>query len=55
MIDEGVPDLLVAFPGVKRTADMIRRARKAGVTVLVVDGVSEIPLPGTGLLCSEDS
>jgi hypothetical protein len=38
MIDEGKPDLIVAFPGVKRTADMIRRARRSSVTVLLIDG-----------------
>jgi len=41
MIDEGKPDLVVAFPGVKRTADMIRRARLAGVTTLLIDGASD--------------
>ena len=34
MIDEGQPDLVVAFPGGKGTADMIRRARAAGVDVV---------------------
>ena len=33
MIDEGKPDLLVAFPGGNGTADMIRRARDAGVEI----------------------
>lgn len=33
MLDEGKPDLVVAFPGGRGTADMIRRARKAGVDV----------------------
>lgn len=33
MLDEGKPDLVVAFPGGKGTADMVRRARKAGVEV----------------------
>lgn len=33
MLDEGKPDLVVAFPGGRGTADMVRRARKAGVTV----------------------
>jgi hypothetical protein len=33
MIDEGKPDLVVAFPGGKGTADMVRRAKAAGITV----------------------
>lgn len=33
MLDEGKPDLVVAFPGGRGTADMIRRARAAGVPV----------------------
>lgn len=37
MLDEGKPDLVVAFPGGSGTADMVRRARKAGVEVIVVE------------------
>jgi hypothetical protein len=33
MIDEGKPDLVVAFPGGKGTADMVRRARAAGIEI----------------------
>jgi hypothetical protein len=33
MIDEGKPDIVVAFPGGNGTADMIRRAEAAGITV----------------------
>ena len=33
MIDEGKPDLVIAFPGGAGTADMIRRAKKAGIEV----------------------
>lgn len=33
MIDEGKPDLVVAFPGGSGTADMERRARRAGIEV----------------------
>lgn len=33
MIDEGKPDLVVAFPGGRGTADMIARAKSAGVEV----------------------
>lgn len=30
------PDMVVAFPGGSGTADMVRRARAAGVTVMIV-------------------
>lgn len=33
MIDKGRPDLVVAFPGGRGTADMVRRARAAGIKV----------------------
>lgn len=33
MIDEGKPDLVVAFPGGKGTANMIRLAKKANIPV----------------------
>lgn len=36
MIDEGKPDLVVAFPGGKGTADMVRRTTAAGVPVRTV-------------------
>lgn len=35
---EGKPDLVVAFPGGRGTADMVKRARAAGVEVIEVDG-----------------
>jgi hypothetical protein len=31
MIDEGKPDLVIAFPGGRGTADMVSRARAAGI------------------------
>ncbi len=36
MLDEGKPDMVVAFPGGRGTADMVRRAKAAGVRVLDV-------------------
>ena len=36
MIDEYRPDLVVAFPGGRGTADMMARARKAGLTVIEI-------------------
>jgi hypothetical protein len=38
MLDEGKPNLIVAFPGGRGTADMLSRARAAGVPVEVVGG-----------------
>ena len=35
MLAEGQPDVVVAFPGGKGTADMIRQAREAGIEVKV--------------------
>lgn len=37
MLDEGKPDLVIAFPGGKGTAMMIDIAKKAGVEVIEVD------------------
>jgi hypothetical protein len=34
---KGKPDLVIAFPGGRGTADMVARARKAGVPVEVVE------------------
>lgn len=36
MLDEGKPELVVAFPGGRGTADMVRRARAAGVEVMEI-------------------
>lgn len=33
MIDEGKPDLVIAFPGGRGTEDMVRRAKAAGIEV----------------------
>jgi predicted Rossmann-fold nucleotide-binding protein len=38
MLDEGKPDLVVAFPGGAGTADMVRRAAAAGITVMQEGG-----------------
>lgn len=37
MIDEARPDLVVAFQGGRGTADMVQRARIAGIQILEVD------------------
>jgi len=37
MLQEGKPDLCVAFPGGRGTADMVKKCRAAGVPVLFVD------------------
>ena len=36
MLREGTPDLVVAFPGGKGTANMIKQAKEAGVSVYEV-------------------
>jgi len=36
MLDEGKPDLVLAFPGGRGTADMVRRAKRAGVQVVEI-------------------
>jgi hypothetical protein len=36
MLEFGKPDLVVAFPGGRGTADMISKARKAGIEVCEV-------------------
>ena len=41
LLDEGQPDLVVAFPGSAGTADMVRRAKSAGVPTR---GVAQTPL-----------
>jgi hypothetical protein len=37
MLEEGKPDLVVAFPGGKGTAHMVELAKKAGVEVIQID------------------
>jgi len=39
MIDEGKPDRVIAMPGGRGTADMISRARAAGIEVVEVENV----------------
>lgn len=36
MLDEGKPDLVIAFPGGRGTADMVKKARRAGVQVVEI-------------------
>jgi hypothetical protein len=36
MLDEGQPQLVVAFPGGRGTADMVGRAQRAGIRVAMV-------------------
>jgi hypothetical protein len=53
MLDEGKPDLVVAFPGGRRTADMVRRARAAGVEVIEAaaetNSMSQLPESATSI------
>lgn len=36
MLTQGRPDLVVAFPGGRGTADMVKKARRAGVEVVEI-------------------
>lgn len=38
MLEQFKPDVVIAFPGGRGTADMVKRARKAGVVVVEVKG-----------------
>ena len=49
MLDEGKPDLVVAFPGGRGTADMVRRAEAAGIKVKRVPS----PLASTDTMLGE--
>lgn len=48
MLIEGEPDLVVAFPGGRGTANMVQQARSAGVPVSVVMPLPEPPEGGDG-------
>lgn len=37
MVDEGKPDIVIAFPGGAGTDDMISRSRAAGIRVIEID------------------
>jgi hypothetical protein len=36
MLEDSQPDVCVAFPGARGTADMVCRARKAGVRIVEI-------------------
>jgi len=36
MLEQGQPDVVIAFPGGRGTADMVRKARRAGVEVVEI-------------------
>lgn len=37
MLVNGCPDLVLAFPGGRGTADMVRRAKRAGIRVIEIE------------------
>jgi YspA, cpYpsA-related SLOG family len=45
MLDEGLPDVVLAFPGGRGTADMVTRAKAAGVDVIQVRANASSPAP----------
>jgi hypothetical protein len=40
MLDEGKPNLVIAFPGGKGTANMVKLAKEAGVKVIEIEAIS---------------
>lgn len=40
MLDVGRPEIVIAFPGGRGTTDMVRRARSAGIEVMVMPAPS---------------
>ena len=40
MLDKGKPNLVVAFPGGKGTANMIKQAKEAGIPVLEIESIN---------------
>lgn len=40
MLDEGEPDLVIAFPGGKGTANMVAQAERAGVITIQAEEIS---------------
>ena len=49
MLDDGQPDLVVAFPGGKGTAHMTNISKKANLKVINVEAVSKLSWPGPGV------
>lgn len=47
-IAEGHPDICIAFPGGRGTADMVRRCRKAGIEVVEVPATCPVSAPAVG-------
>jgi cysteine synthase len=43
MLDEGKPDVVIAFPGSAGTRDMVMKARKAGLVAICVTGHNDPP------------
>ena len=43
MLQEFEPNAVIAFPGGRGTADMVRRAKAAGVRVIEVEARQEVP------------
>lgn len=41
MIEQGRPTVVIAFPGGRGTADMVERARSAGIEVIEIRGASQ--------------
>lgn len=46
MIQEGKPELVVAFPGGRGTQDMVDASTKAGIRILDLRTYAKVPVPG---------
>ena len=53
MLQEGKPEMVIAFPGGRGTAHMVRIAREAGVKVMTVTGSSNGPKKLEALIPNE--
>jgi YspA, cpYpsA-related SLOG family len=40
MLEEGKPDVVIAFPGGKGTANMIKQAQEAGIRVITIESTA---------------
>jgi YspA, cpYpsA-related SLOG family len=47
MLDDEHPDVVIAFPGGRGTADMVRRAKDAGVRVIEVSNAAQTDSAGS--------
>lgn len=54
MLSDGKPDVVVAFPGGKGTADMLRKAQDAGLRTVRVNGSDDVRQLGETYINTRD-